>query len=307
MTESREASPESSIERSLATLQATFRGRFEAAASEQPLRDENAKVLGKKGELTAILKQMGAVPAEARKAIGELVNALKQEVEAAFEERLRALAREKRTAELGAPALRPVAPRAHPRAARSRAPRVDRARRDRRRPGESRLCRARRARGRGRGLQLHQARFPAGPPRDGHARQLLGGQRRRARSSSDAHEQRADPRDDQPPSADGLHRAGHVLPPRRRRDPLADVSSGGVLPRRRARDDGAHEGRPRGVRRALLRCGHADTPASELFPVRRARCRGRRRLPFLQTPGRDARRAAACASAPAGSRSSGAG
>ncbi|MGO9838823.1 MAG: phenylalanine--tRNA ligase subunit alpha [Polyangiaceae bacterium] len=91
------------MERSLATLQATFRGRFEAAASEQLLRDENAKVLGKKGELTAILKQMGAVPAEARKAIGELVNALKQEVEAAFEERLRALAREKRTAELGAP------------------------------------------------------------------------------------------------------------------------------------------------------------------------------------------------------------
>ena len=102
MTESREASPESSIERSLATLQATFRGRFEAAASEQLLRDENAKILGKKGELTAILKQMGAVPAEGRKAIGERVNALKQEVEVAFEERLHALVREKRTVELGA-------------------------------------------------------------------------------------------------------------------------------------------------------------------------------------------------------------
>jgi phenylalanyl-tRNA synthetase alpha chain len=119
VTESREASPESSIERSLATLQATFRGRFEAAASEQLLRDENAKILGKKGELTAILKQMGAVPAEGRKAIGERVNALKQEVEVAFEERLRALVREKRTVELGArpfdlslPA-RPLAPLGH--------------------------------------------------------------------------------------------------------------------------------------------------------------------------------------------------
>jgi phenylalanyl-tRNA synthetase alpha chain len=103
VTESREASPESSIERSLATLQATFRGRFEAAASEQLLRDENAKILGKKGELTAILNQMRNVPSDGRKAIGELVNALKREVETAFEERLRAIVREKRTAELGAP------------------------------------------------------------------------------------------------------------------------------------------------------------------------------------------------------------
>jgi len=111
--------PGPSIERSLETLRATFRSRFEAARTEQALRDENAKVLGKKGELTAILKKMGAVPSEQRKAIGEIVNALKNEVEGAFEERLRALHREKRAAELGArpydlslPA-RPLAPIGH--------------------------------------------------------------------------------------------------------------------------------------------------------------------------------------------------
>jgi phenylalanyl-tRNA synthetase alpha chain len=97
------AEASSSIERSLAALRATFRARFEAAATEQALRDENAKILGKKGELTAILKQMGSVPAEGRKAIGELVNSVKQEVEAAFEDRLRALARAERDAELNAP------------------------------------------------------------------------------------------------------------------------------------------------------------------------------------------------------------
>ena len=93
----------SAIERSLGSLRATFRARFEAAPTEQALRDENAKILGKKGELTAILKQMGTVPAEGRKAIGELVNSVKQEVEAAFADRLHALARAQRDAELNAP------------------------------------------------------------------------------------------------------------------------------------------------------------------------------------------------------------
>jgi phenylalanyl-tRNA synthetase alpha chain len=93
---------QSSIEQALAALRAQFRARLEASKTEQALRDENAKLLGKKGELTAILKQMGAVPADARKAIGEKVNALKQEVEAAFDARLRAIANAKRDAELHA-------------------------------------------------------------------------------------------------------------------------------------------------------------------------------------------------------------
>ena len=112
--------PADSIERSLSTLRATFRSRFEAAVTEQALRDENAKILGKKGELTAILKQMGGVPADARKAIGEVVNTLKQEVEAAFEESLAALRRKERDAELNAPPFdlslpaRVPAPLGHP-------------------------------------------------------------------------------------------------------------------------------------------------------------------------------------------------
>src|SRR5271170_8053129 len=93
----------SSIERSLSALRATFRSRFEAAGTEQALRDENAKILGKKGELTSVLKQMGAVPADARKSIGEMVNSVKKEVETAFDERLVSLGRAKRQADLDAP------------------------------------------------------------------------------------------------------------------------------------------------------------------------------------------------------------
>src|SRR5262249_24110890 len=72
------------------------------AATEQALRDENARILGKKGELTAILRQMREVAPEARKAIGEKVNVLKQDVETLFQKRLGALARAKREAELNA-------------------------------------------------------------------------------------------------------------------------------------------------------------------------------------------------------------
>jgi phenylalanyl-tRNA synthetase alpha chain len=90
------------IESAIAALRATFGSRFEGADTEQSLRDEKAKILGKKGELTAILKQMGAAPPEARRVIGELANVLKGEVEAAFEQRLAAIGRREREAELNA-------------------------------------------------------------------------------------------------------------------------------------------------------------------------------------------------------------
>ena len=94
---------DSPMTRSLETLRTTFRGRFEGADTEQALRNENAKILGKKGELTAILRQMGEVPATERKAVGELVNALRKDVETAFNERLGAIERGRRDAELNAP------------------------------------------------------------------------------------------------------------------------------------------------------------------------------------------------------------
>ncbi|MFO0677849.1 MAG: phenylalanine--tRNA ligase subunit alpha [Polyangiaceae bacterium] len=103
----RETNPDSAalearITADLDALRGSFGARFAAAETEQALRDENAKILGKKGELTALLKQMGAVPADARRAIGEKVNALKTEVETAFHGRLAAIEAEIRRAELGA-------------------------------------------------------------------------------------------------------------------------------------------------------------------------------------------------------------
>jgi len=88
------------IETKLAGLRETFLPRFASAENEIVLREENAKLLGKKGELTAILRDMGKVPGPARKAIGERVNNLKVEAEAAFELRLKTIQKEARDADL---------------------------------------------------------------------------------------------------------------------------------------------------------------------------------------------------------------
>ena len=91
-----------SIDDALARLRAEYPERFAAASTEPALREENAKLLGKKGSLTALLKQLGSVAPEQRRALGEKVNLLKQEVERAFDGRLSQLADQKRSAELNA-------------------------------------------------------------------------------------------------------------------------------------------------------------------------------------------------------------
>lgn len=55
------------------------------------LEDLRVKILGKKGELTAILKQMGKLSAEERPLIGQLANDVRTEIEAALSEKTAAL------------------------------------------------------------------------------------------------------------------------------------------------------------------------------------------------------------------------
>ena len=93
--------PVGAVEDGLAKLGTSFRQAFEAAGTEQDLRNEHAKVLGKKGGLTAVLGLMRAVPADRRPAAGARVNQFKEEVEAAFEASLLRLRRAAREAELG--------------------------------------------------------------------------------------------------------------------------------------------------------------------------------------------------------------
>ena len=58
---------------------------LEAAATPAALEELRVKLLGKKGELTAVLKQMGKLSAEERPAMGQLANEVRAALEAELE------------------------------------------------------------------------------------------------------------------------------------------------------------------------------------------------------------------------------
>ncbi len=62
-----------------------------AISDSKALDDLRVKILGKKGELTAILKQMGKLSAEERPLMGQLANDVRAELEAAITEKAAAL------------------------------------------------------------------------------------------------------------------------------------------------------------------------------------------------------------------------
>ena len=61
------------------------------AANEIDLQQVRARYLGKKGEVTAVMKGMGQLTAEERPLVGALANQVKDRLEAVFAERQQAL------------------------------------------------------------------------------------------------------------------------------------------------------------------------------------------------------------------------
>ena len=83
----------------LAKIRSEALEAFAGARSAQDLDALRVKYLGKKGELTAVLKQMGRLSAEERPVIGQLANEVRAALEASLEEqgrRLEAQAMEER-------------------------------------------------------------------------------------------------------------------------------------------------------------------------------------------------------------------
>ena len=68
------------------------------AASEDTLNEIRVRYLGRKGELTGLMKGLGTLPADERPKVGQLVNVVKDEVESALEQAL-SQARESATAQ----------------------------------------------------------------------------------------------------------------------------------------------------------------------------------------------------------------
>jgi len=78
---------------------------FGAAADPAALENSKARFLGKSGEVTALLKTLGALSPEERKSAGARINQAKQTLEQALEQRRAALAQAKLEARLAEEAL----------------------------------------------------------------------------------------------------------------------------------------------------------------------------------------------------------
>ena len=74
--------------------------RFEAVSDPAELEQIKARFLGKSGSITELLKGLGALPAEERRAAGARINAAKERIEQALLGRRDVLARERLQAKL---------------------------------------------------------------------------------------------------------------------------------------------------------------------------------------------------------------
>jgi len=84
----------------LSTLKVRFEQLLKESSSELSLRNARAEFMGKKGELTALLRNMGSIPAELRREVGEQVNQAREDLESAFQARLDELKSAARKADL---------------------------------------------------------------------------------------------------------------------------------------------------------------------------------------------------------------
>ena len=75
------------MEKQIAELQQTALTAIAESAQLSALQELRVQYLGKKGALTALLRGMGALSPEERPRIGQLVNDVRQQLEAAFEEK----------------------------------------------------------------------------------------------------------------------------------------------------------------------------------------------------------------------------
>lgn len=89
----------------LSTLVRQAEADFEAAAQPAELENAKARYLGKAGRITDALRALGSLPPDEKKARGALINAAKQQVEAALGARRDALVRAELDLQLRAEAL----------------------------------------------------------------------------------------------------------------------------------------------------------------------------------------------------------
>lgn len=109
------------MKEALQAIRAEAKGLIASASDEAALEALRVRFLGKKGELTAILKQMGSLSAEERPVVGALANEVREEIDAELGSRKAQLAEASLTQRLAQetidvtlPGTRPVQGGRHP-------------------------------------------------------------------------------------------------------------------------------------------------------------------------------------------------
>ncbi len=93
------------MQEELQRIAAQAQARLQAATSASEVEELQVQVLGKKGDLTQILRMMGGLSAEERPVMGKLVNDLRKELEEQISDRLNALQGEEKAKRLAAERL----------------------------------------------------------------------------------------------------------------------------------------------------------------------------------------------------------
>jgi len=108
------------MEQELHTLAADAKAQLEILTDPGKLEDFRVRYLGRKGQFSILMRQLGSVPSDDRPRLGQLANAVKAEIEALFEEKKSFLLTSMSSAsdlarpDLTLPGRRPRAGRLHP-------------------------------------------------------------------------------------------------------------------------------------------------------------------------------------------------
>ena len=109
------------MKQQLENIQSAAMNEVASADSIKALDELRIKYLGKKGELTAILKQMGKLSAEERPVIGQLANTVRESIENAITENMAALKNKEKQLRMAAesiditlPGKKPAVGKLHP-------------------------------------------------------------------------------------------------------------------------------------------------------------------------------------------------
>ena len=248
------------------SLVETARAEIARAANIEELEQIRVRLLGKKGEITAQLKSLGAMDPEARKAAGAKINEAKEALATALDARRAELENEQLAAQLASDTVDVTLPGRgqslgglHPVTRVAAAHRADLSRR--------RLHGRRRSGDRRRLAQLRSAEHPGGSSRAGDARHFLF---RRRPPAAHAYLAGAGALSAGAQAAGAHHRARSRLSERLRHDAHADVPPARRAGRRRGHQLREPESSAARVHAGVLREGRRHAAAAFVFPVHRA-------------------------------------